>query len=538
MSPESSREPGEAELAAPPGQDWGPWAPSQTWRVGALIRIQQLRGLLRWLETRDPDMAGNPTDQFIRTSLASAQRAVEQSDRLWRRRSGNQLAEALAHTSRAESLILHLTPDEYVVGELPSLAAYVERNLPVSDPRRIRVEQLYARMLSLSNEGSVHVSPEDRANLIAATAEANMAMAARQFRLARFRTVLFLATLLVAVVAAAVATIGFLAPESIPLCFTPEQRGLLVVACPLDQSAPLPSLEVDVRTVINETVSPADLLVVELVGLISATLGAVLSLRHLRGGPGPYRLALPLALIKLPMGSLTAVLGLLFLSAGLVLGLTNVDSSSQILAWAAVLGFAQQLFTRHVDIRGRLLLEEAGGEVSRFEEAETARESMLHQVSLAVPAISPQLQETLIESVLGPPTPPYDGFVAIESHGGVRNLAAHPGVSKTVSVWFQTSKPQTDVHSAIRVKGFRWEENAPVSTENPPTIKFEVQLHVPDHPDTPFGQTISAPIIGQSKQAVFVLDLNRASSSSFETFVEVSHRGRVIQIIDITTEAA
>jgi hypothetical protein len=51
----------------------------------------------------------------------------------------------------------------------------------------------------------------------------------------------------------------------------------------------------------------------------------------------------PFALIarKLPTGALTAVLGLLLLRGGFVPGLSALDSTGQILAWALIFGAAQ-----------------------------------------------------------------------------------------------------------------------------------------------------------------------------------------------------
>src|ERR1041385_1474450 len=55
------------------------------------------------------------------------------------------------------------------------------------------------------------------------------------------------------------------------------------------------------------------------------------------------------SLLKLPTGALTAVLGLLVLRGGLIPGFTELDSSAQILAWAIIFGYAQQLLTRPID---------------------------------------------------------------------------------------------------------------------------------------------------------------------------------------------
>ena len=62
--------------------------------------------------------------------------------------------------------------------------------------------------------------------------------------------------------------------------------------------------------------------------------------------------------MKIPLGALTAVLGLVLMSGGFVPGLSALDTSAQILAWALVFGFSQQLLTRLVDQRGRVAAAE------------------------------------------------------------------------------------------------------------------------------------------------------------------------------------
>jgi hypothetical protein len=47
---------------------------------------------------------------------------------------------------------------------------------------------------------------------------------------------------------------------------------------------------------------------------------------------------------------------------GFVPGLSALDSSAQIIAWALVFGYAQQLLTRLVDSRAQTVLEGAGGD--------------------------------------------------------------------------------------------------------------------------------------------------------------------------------
>ena len=98
-----------------------------------------------------------------------------------------------------------------------------------------------------------------------------------------------------------------------------------------------------------------------MIGLIAAIVASVVALRRIKGTSTPYSLAVALALLKIPLGAVTAVLGLLLMSGGFVPGLSALDSSSQILAWALVFGFSQQLLSRFVDQRANTLLENVGG---------------------------------------------------------------------------------------------------------------------------------------------------------------------------------
>jgi hypothetical protein len=61
------------------------------------------------------------------------------------------------------------------------------------------------------------------------------------------------------------------------------------------------------------------------------------------------------------MGAVTAVLGLLLMRRQFVPGLSALDTSAQILAWALVFGYAQQLFTRLVDQQAHAVLDGVRG---------------------------------------------------------------------------------------------------------------------------------------------------------------------------------
>jgi hypothetical protein len=97
---------------------------------------------------------------------------------------------------------------------------------------------------------------------------------------------------------------------------------------------------------------------------------ATVGLRKVRGSADPYSIPVALALLKLPTGALTAFLGLLLIKAGFVPGLSALDSSAQIVAWAIVFGYAQELFTSLVDRQALTVLAESPYEPARDQRAQ------------------------------------------------------------------------------------------------------------------------------------------------------------------------
>ena len=77
-------------------------------------------------------------------------------------------------------------------------------------------------------------------------------------------------------------------------------------------------------------------------------------------------LPLALAVLKLPTGALTAILGLLLMRGGFIPGLGALDTPAQIIAWAIVLGYSQQLLTQFVD-------RQAQSELNNFGRSEAVR---------------------------------------------------------------------------------------------------------------------------------------------------------------------
>ena len=157
-------------------------------------------------------------------------------------------------------------------------------------------------------------------------------------RVRSFRNVLFWCFVGLVILSSALAIVGGTNTSAVPLCFTPNADGNLV--CPLGDSP-----------------SKWDATLVGFLGSLGGALAAVFAIRQLQGTTTPYAVPLNLALLKLPLGAITAIVGLLFIHGEFVPGLSALDTSGQILAYAVVLGYAQQAVTRLVDRQGRQVLE-------------------------------------------------------------------------------------------------------------------------------------------------------------------------------------
>jgi hypothetical protein len=260
----------------------------------------------------------------------------------------------------------------------------VQVHLVRTDPRRQELERIARRLgvkdpdhplVPTAKDGDLadrkRIVDEERGRIVTAVRAAGSAALREQLRVRSFRNVLVATTLAMTLLATIVALVGLFSPTTIPLCFAPEESGQAVVVCPTAQSQPFsttqssdaqpPAQAGDIDDFVRQTAGRQDLLVVELVGLTAAAVAAAGAIRGIRGSSERYGLPVVLAALKLPTGAVTAFLGLLLMRGQFVPGLSALDTSAQILAWALVFGYAQQLFTRLVDQQGQSVLDSVRG---------------------------------------------------------------------------------------------------------------------------------------------------------------------------------
>ncbi|MEV5491670.1 hypothetical protein AB0L47_27380 [Streptomyces bobili] len=332
-------------------REFGPWE----LREGVRSRASELRALLQErMETHAEVPRVQTLAREALQELEKAREALTHREHS-RYKMGSHLAVGQIHLDTAHNLLLRLSRPDEVIPMMPGVLAIVQEHLSPSDPRRVTAERIDQ---SITRTGEL--SPQDLESILDAVSVARQASIRETLRVRSFVNIVGWVTVILVIGAALVALLGAVRDDTLPLCFTPSaglgESGFTVV-CPSGTN-PEPPPNVDEALAI--TTSHGDYLLVEIVGLVAAGIAAATSLRRIRGTATPYNVPVVLALLKLPMGALTAVLGLLLMRGGFVPGLSALDSPAQIIAWAIIFGYSQQLFTRLVDGQAQALINTVG----------------------------------------------------------------------------------------------------------------------------------------------------------------------------------
>ncbi len=356
------------------------------WRESTLTRVKELQSLCAWSKghhcVKNEEVFSAAVEDHLRAAKDAAMAVRPTSPRPHLFRSSSLRERAFSNLDAAEAQLLNFAPPAYLLGQIPSLLAHVRCHLTKSDPRRVEFERIAQKLgvqdpdhplvddRRLSHENRVAEAGRERGQIVTATRAASSAALREQVQLRSFRNVLVVTAVLMSLLAVGIAVVGWLFPTLIPLCFAPQEDGVATVVCPTAQSLPFelkspfdPNAPAavpppaDIDDSIQQTASSKDLLVVELVGLTAAAVASATAIRGIRGSSERYGMPVALALLKLPTGAITAFLGLLLMRGQFVPGLSALDTSAQILAWALVFGYAQQLFTRLVDKQGQVVLD-------------------------------------------------------------------------------------------------------------------------------------------------------------------------------------
>lgn len=246
----------------------------------------------------------------------------------WR---GTLIEAAYQNLHAAEILMASLYDEHQVAAEIPEAIARVEVALDRDDPRRID---------ALTLAGADTSKPETRERYAKAVQVGFEATDAEHARLRSFRN-----AIVGSAAALAVILVGFIVyvghhPTFMPVCFRLNDHSRM---CATGGSSP----------------RSYDLVTIAALGALGGLLSAIVSIRNMQGTSVAYDVPTSLAALKLPMGALSAMGGLLLIKADFIPGLSNLDSQEQILAYAFLFGAAQQLLVGAVDRHAQDLLSSA-----------------------------------------------------------------------------------------------------------------------------------------------------------------------------------
>ncbi|HET8765919.1 MAG TPA: hypothetical protein VFM86_01205 [Pedococcus sp.] len=315
------------EATAPRRRIWVQQVAVETNRLKMRVDAARARGDL----TEPQEMVAVGVDGFIERARAAAFRDDPIPGRLanwWR---GTLVEAAYRNMHSARSAMLDLYTDAELRAEIPMVVARANATLHRDDPRRSTIAELTALP-------TARLRPRMR-RLVGDSYEK---LDLEHAQLRSFRNIVLLATAFLFVCVVVTLVFVYVNPSWVPLCF--ETGTDKVTACPS-------------RMFEGAQPTGPDILVATAMGGLGGAFAAVLSIRNLKGTANPYDVPVALAVLKFPLGAMTAILGLVAIKGGFAPGLSNLDNQGQILAYALLFGFSQQALSRLLDKRAQDLLE-------------------------------------------------------------------------------------------------------------------------------------------------------------------------------------
>jgi hypothetical protein len=333
--------------------------PRKSWREQVMGRVVTLQGRRAELGAHPVEDSADSAERVVvdeaaRTHLDIALDAAQGVGPHRPAAARARMERAFIHLDEAQALLLQLSGEADLRGMLPGIVAHVQAHLRPSHPSRLRMEELHVLDPPLAE-----LDTEHRASIVDALRAASAAARREHARLRSFQRVVLSVTGGLALLAGLLGVLSAFAPDWVPLCFAPQ--GADAVVCPTGTGAlDGATTTAAIGKVMAQTASPADALVVMLLGLTGAAVTGAAAIRRIRGTSTPFAVPMALMALKLPTGALTAFLGLLLINGDFVPGLSALDTPGQILAWALLFGAAQQFVTGLVDKKAQSVLEAVG----------------------------------------------------------------------------------------------------------------------------------------------------------------------------------
>jgi hypothetical protein len=312
----------------------------EQWAIQAAVEADRIENRLQVAQAArqpgcpDPGPSARAVAHHLAATRAACCRSGPRSRRgLLDRWRGTSVERAYRNLHTAKVFLVDVLPGAEVDALIPEVLTRLAFLCDRGDPRRIQAERslrspdIAVRRPALQQAMELSYDGTDD----------------EYTRLRSFRNIIWMTGLVLTVFVAVLVVAVAFAPHALPLCFEGTGAdGAARMVCPSGG---------------GRAPTGGDVIIVAGLGALGGVLAALFAIRTMRGTTVPYGLPIALAVLKVPTGMLTAIAGLLFVGGGFAPGFSNLDSQRQILAYALVLGYAQQLLTRFLDDRARQIID-------------------------------------------------------------------------------------------------------------------------------------------------------------------------------------
>ncbi|MEU0942118.1 hypothetical protein ABZ379_04845 [Streptomyces canus] len=275
--------------------------------------------------------------------LNGARQATDSWPPFWA--GGSARDRTLATIHEAELIVLKLTPAQEIGWAGSSVLAKGVQHLGQEDPRLKLLEEHL-------RENNNRLAAEGRHLAAGVLHAANHTEEIEIARVRNFRNILLLAFLALSAFTVLLVLSGYRNPAALAdkLCFEPPAP-----------TVKNPHATKYVCPVGGRPAAGDNVLLVASLGAAAAALAGAASIRHIRGSAVPYMVPMSLLILRIPIGALSAILGLVLIHGEFIPGLSALDTGAQIAAWAVAFGIGQESLTRLLDKKGNLLLDNVRG---------------------------------------------------------------------------------------------------------------------------------------------------------------------------------
>jgi len=291
-----------------------------------------------------PPAARSSVDQ----QLELARRASTGPFPRWQWWNGTSIETAWNATHLAQSMLPLVVDAAALPGQLVDARRRSMMRLAVADPLRTAVEE--PALTDRTEAG--RATRRDR-HTINAALRASLELADDEHRNLRdWRNRLLRVAALALLAVVMTLTVAALRPTYLPLCATLQGGGLL---CPGGAAR----------------ATGHDATLVAFLGALGGALAAILAMRRASPGSSPYRITPALSLVRVPLGALTAVVGIMLVQSGEIPGLV-LTRPAQVAVFALLFGFSQELVTRLLESRARIVQDATKGRSSAADRHDVA----------------------------------------------------------------------------------------------------------------------------------------------------------------------